>query len=187
MTKAPCKFHLLQGACSSPVVCSASLFLPCSLQDYGCGACVPDAMQHGRSVLQPLASLSRTWAAAMMRCRPGTLQSSGVSIGARHASPLRSRSILARAFSCSLRYEGNVRDNPRNRCERESLNCGSPAHPEFGCNLRGGKPLRLEPLKPGVRVGGPKASRKVAHFCCNRGRPIAHGLFHLEALNTHAS
>jgi hypothetical protein len=69
-------------------------------------------------VLQPLASLSRTWAAAMMRCRPGTLQSSGVSIGARHASPLRSRSILARAFSCSLRYEGNVRDNPRNRCER---------------------------------------------------------------------
>ena len=34
MTKAPCKFHLLQGACSSPVVCSAPLFLPCSLQGY---------------------------------------------------------------------------------------------------------------------------------------------------------
>src|SRR5207342_3668449 len=32
VTKAPCKFHLLQGACSSPVVCSAPLFLPCSLQ-----------------------------------------------------------------------------------------------------------------------------------------------------------
>jgi hypothetical protein len=32
--KAPCKFHLLQGACSSPVVCSAPLFLPCSLQGY---------------------------------------------------------------------------------------------------------------------------------------------------------
>ena len=40
-------------------------------------------MQHGRSVLQPLASLSRAWAAAMMRCRPGNLQSSGVSIGGR--------------------------------------------------------------------------------------------------------
>ena len=81
MTKAPCKFHLLQGACSSPVVCRASLFLPCSLQDYRLRqqrrqkrACVPDAMQHGRSVLQPLASLSRTWAAAMMHCRSGTLQ-----------------------------------------------------------------------------------------------------------------
>ena len=92
MTKAPCKFHLLQGACSSPVVCSASLFLPCSLQGYRLRCLCPDAMQHGRSVLQPLESLSRTWAAAMMHCRPGTLQSSGVSIRARHASPLRSRS-----------------------------------------------------------------------------------------------
>jgi len=36
-------------------------------------------MQHGRSVLQPLASLSRASAAAMMHCRSGTLQSSGVS------------------------------------------------------------------------------------------------------------
>ena len=34
VTKAPCKFHLLQGACSSPVVCSAPLFLPCSLQGH---------------------------------------------------------------------------------------------------------------------------------------------------------
>jgi GGDEF domain-containing protein len=30
MTKGPCKFHLLQGACSSPVVCSAPL-LQCTL------------------------------------------------------------------------------------------------------------------------------------------------------------
>jgi hypothetical protein len=81
MTKAPCKFHLLQGACSSPVVCRAPLFLPCSLQGYRAApaaaaqrACVPGATQHGRSVLQPLASLSRTWAAPMMHCRPGTLQ-----------------------------------------------------------------------------------------------------------------
>jgi hypothetical protein len=34
VTKAPCKFHLLQGACSSPVVCRSPLFLPCSLQGY---------------------------------------------------------------------------------------------------------------------------------------------------------
>jgi hypothetical protein len=34
VTKSRCKFHLLQGACSSPVVCSARLFLPCSLQGY---------------------------------------------------------------------------------------------------------------------------------------------------------
>jgi hypothetical protein len=34
VTKAPCKFQLLQGACSSPVVCSAPLFLPCSLQGF---------------------------------------------------------------------------------------------------------------------------------------------------------
>jgi hypothetical protein len=34
VTKGPCKFHLLQGACSSPVVCRAPLFLPCSLQGY---------------------------------------------------------------------------------------------------------------------------------------------------------
>jgi hypothetical protein len=34
VTKAPCKFHLLQAACSSPVVSSAPLFLPCSLQGY---------------------------------------------------------------------------------------------------------------------------------------------------------
>ena len=32
VTKAPCKFHLLQGACSSPVVCSAPLFLPCTVE-----------------------------------------------------------------------------------------------------------------------------------------------------------
>ena len=51
VTKAPCKFHLLQGACSSPVVCSAPLFLPCSLQGYRLRCLCPDAMQHGRSVL----------------------------------------------------------------------------------------------------------------------------------------
>src|SRR6202021_2888488 len=34
MTKGPCKFHLLQGACSSPVVCRAPPFLPCSFQGY---------------------------------------------------------------------------------------------------------------------------------------------------------
>ena len=83
LTKAPCKFHLLQGACSSPVVCRAPLLeCPVVYRITGCGACVPDAMQHGRSVLQPLASLSRTSAAAMMHCRSGTLPSSGVSIGA---------------------------------------------------------------------------------------------------------
>src|ERR1700730_542575 len=41
--------------CSCPVVYRIT----------GCGACVPDAMQHGRSVLQPFASLSRASAAAM--------------------------------------------------------------------------------------------------------------------------
>ena len=30
--KAPCNFSLLQGACSSPVVCRSPLFLPCGLQ-----------------------------------------------------------------------------------------------------------------------------------------------------------
>src|ERR1700681_3900310 len=54
MTKTPCKFHLLQGACSSPVVCSAPLCCPVVYRVTGCGACVPDAMQHGRSVLQCL-------------------------------------------------------------------------------------------------------------------------------------
>ena len=34
VTKAPCKFRLLQGACCSPVVCSAPLFLSCNLQRY---------------------------------------------------------------------------------------------------------------------------------------------------------
>ena len=34
MTTAQYNFHLLQGACSSPVVCRAPLFLPCSLQGY---------------------------------------------------------------------------------------------------------------------------------------------------------
>src|SRR5580704_203935 len=52
MTKGPCKFHLLQGACSSPVVCSAPLLeCPVVYRVTGCGACVPDAMQHGRSVV----------------------------------------------------------------------------------------------------------------------------------------
>ena len=41
MTKAPCKFHLLQGACSSPVVCSASnCSCPVVYRVTGCGACV---------------------------------------------------------------------------------------------------------------------------------------------------
>jgi hypothetical protein len=79
VTKAPCKFHLLQGACSSPVVCSTPCSCPVVYRVTGCGACVPEAMQHGRSVLLPLDSLSRTSAAAMMHCRSGTLQSSGVS------------------------------------------------------------------------------------------------------------
>src|ERR1700730_2856961 len=80
VTKGPCKFHLLQGACSSPVVYSAlHCSCPVVYRITGCGACVPDAMQHGRSVLQPVDSLSRAWAAAMMHCRSGTLQSSGVS------------------------------------------------------------------------------------------------------------
>jgi len=70
---------------------------PCSLQGYRVTTAAaaqrvcPGATQHGHSVLQPLDSLSRTWVAAMMHCRPGTLQSSSVSIEARHASPLRSR------------------------------------------------------------------------------------------------
>jgi hypothetical protein len=51
VTKAPCKFHLLQGACSSPVVCSAPCSCPVVYRVTGCGACVPDAMQHGRSVV----------------------------------------------------------------------------------------------------------------------------------------
>jgi hypothetical protein len=73
MTKGPCKFHLLQGACSSPVVLQRACSCPVVYRVTGCGACVPDAMQHGRSVLQPLVSLSRASAAAMMHCRSGTL------------------------------------------------------------------------------------------------------------------
>jgi hypothetical protein len=49
VTKAPCKFHLLQGACSSPVVCSAPLFLPCSLQDY---VIVDDAIVMGSTIAE---------------------------------------------------------------------------------------------------------------------------------------
>jgi hypothetical protein len=69
MTKASCKFHLLQGACSSPVVCSAPLFLPCSLQGYRLRCLCP-----GRNAAWPQRaaasdSLSRTSAAAMMHCR----------------------------------------------------------------------------------------------------------------------
>ena len=76
MTKGPCKFHLLQGACSCPVVCSTPLFLPCSLQGYRLRCLRP-----GRNAAWPQraaasASLSRTWAAAMMHCRSGTLQTS---------------------------------------------------------------------------------------------------------------
>ena len=82
MTKAPCKFHLLQGACSSPVVCSAPLFLPCSLQGYRLRCLCP-----GRNAAWPqraaaLDSLSRASAAAMMHCRSGTLQSSRRLVGA---------------------------------------------------------------------------------------------------------
>src|SRR6476646_4552406 len=73
MTKCLCKFHLLQGACSSPVVLQRACSCPVVYRVTGCGACVPDAMQHGRSVLQPLVSLSRASAAAMMHCRSGTL------------------------------------------------------------------------------------------------------------------
>ena len=118
MTKAPCKFHLLQGACSSPVVCRAPLFLPCSLQGYRLRCLCP-----GRNAAWPQRAAASCFAQPHVGCGHDALQIRDLTelrrlVGARHASPLRSRSILARAFSCSLRYEGNVRDNPRNRCER---------------------------------------------------------------------
>jgi hypothetical protein len=55
VTKAPCKFHLLQGACSSPVVCSTPLFLPCSLQGYraATAAAVKTRLCPGRNAAWP--------------------------------------------------------------------------------------------------------------------------------------
>jgi hypothetical protein len=91
MTKAPCKFHLLQGACSFPVVCTPPrCSCPVVYRVTGRGACVPDAMQHGRSVLQPLDLLSRAVGrghdALQIRDRTELRRP----VEARHASPLRS-------------------------------------------------------------------------------------------------
>ena len=69
MTKAPCKFHLLQGACSSPVVCSAPLFLPCSLQDYRLRCLCP-----GRNAAWPQRAAAFCFAQPRVGCGHDALQ-----------------------------------------------------------------------------------------------------------------
>jgi hypothetical protein len=69
MTKGPCKFHLLQGACSSPVVCSAPLFLPCSLQDYRLRCLCP-----GRNAAWPQRAAAFCFAQPRVGCGHDALQ-----------------------------------------------------------------------------------------------------------------
>ena len=69
MTKAPCKFHLLQGACSSPVVCSAPLFLPCSLQGYRLRCLCP-----GRNAAWPQRAAASCLAQPHVGCGHDALQ-----------------------------------------------------------------------------------------------------------------
>src|ERR1700730_10800114 len=88
MTKGPCKFHLLHVACSPPVVLQRACSCPVVYRVTGCGACIPDAMQHGRSVLQPVDSLSRASAATMMHCRSGTHPPSSLTSGDMNATPI---------------------------------------------------------------------------------------------------
>ena len=69
VTKAPCKFHLLQGACSSPVVCSAPLFLPCSLQGYRLRCLCP-----GRNAAWPQRAAASCFAQPHVGCGHDALQ-----------------------------------------------------------------------------------------------------------------
>ena len=69
VTKGPCKFHLLQGACSSPVVCSAPLFLPCSLQDYRLRCLCP-----GRNAAWPQRAAASCFAQPRVGCGHDALQ-----------------------------------------------------------------------------------------------------------------
>ena len=69
MTKAPCKFHLLQGACSSPVVCRAPLFLPCSLQGYRLRCLCP-----GRNAAWPQRAAASCLAQPRVGCGHDALQ-----------------------------------------------------------------------------------------------------------------
>ena len=65
----PCKFHLLQGACSSPVVCSAPLFLPCSLQGYRLRCLCP-----GRNAAWPQRAAASCFAQPRVGCGHDALQ-----------------------------------------------------------------------------------------------------------------
>jgi hypothetical protein len=69
MTKGPCKFHLLQGACSSPVVCSAPLFLPCSLQGYRLRCLCP-----GRNAAWPQRAAASCFSQPRVGCGHDALQ-----------------------------------------------------------------------------------------------------------------
>ena len=69
MTKGPCKFHLLQGACSSPVVCSAPLLLPCSLQDYRLRCLCP-----GRNAAWPQRAAASCFSQPRVGCGHDALQ-----------------------------------------------------------------------------------------------------------------
>ena len=69
VTKAPCKFHLLQGACSSPVVCRAPLFLPCSLQGYRLRCLCP-----GRNAAWPQRAAASSLAQPRVGCGHDALQ-----------------------------------------------------------------------------------------------------------------
>src|ERR1700731_3321138 len=69
VTKAPCKFHLLQGACSSPVVCRAPLFLPCSLQGYRLRCLCP-----GRNAAWPQRAAASCFSQPRVGCGHDALQ-----------------------------------------------------------------------------------------------------------------
>ena len=86
MTKAPCKFHLLQGACSSPVVYRAPLFLPCSLQDYRLRCLCP-----GRNAALPQRAAASCLAQPRVGCghdASGTRTPSSLTSGDMNATPI---------------------------------------------------------------------------------------------------
>ena len=69
MTKAPCKFHLLQGACSSPVVLQRACGVPCSLQGYRLRCLCP-----GRNAAWPQRAAASCFSQPRVGCGHDALQ-----------------------------------------------------------------------------------------------------------------
>jgi hypothetical protein len=150
MTKAPCNFTFYRGPvlpllfagrpCSCPVVYRVTG--PRQQRRQG-RACVPDAMQHGRSVLQPL-DVAQPHLGCGHRCiaDPGPDRAPASRGGGFETRPYQSRtqSLRGSGISGALRRAGSVRAGCKSACGASCCTASgtrTPSSPTSGDMNRG--------------------------------------------------